>query len=325
MKLPRRQFLHLAAGAVTVSTASRIAMAQVYPSRPITMIVPFAAGGTADLIGRVISEQMKTTLGQSIIIENVSGADGNIGTSRVVRARPDGYTIGLGFITTQVMNGALYSLPFDALNDLAPISPLLEIPIILYGKQTLRAKDLNELIVWLRANPNKAAGTYTNVSKVLFAALRKEFGIQLTLVPYRGEAPAMQDLIAGQIDLLLGTPNALTFMRSGTIKAYAVLSDRRLLQAPEIPTIQEMGLPALSFSGWDGLFAPKGTPTDIIRDLNAAAVEALADSAVRSRFIELGYEIFPRERQTPEAFDSMVKADTEKWWPIIKEFGIKAE
>jgi tripartite-type tricarboxylate transporter receptor subunit TctC len=325
MKLPRRQFLHLAAGAVTVSTASRIAMAQVYPSRPITMIVPFAAGGTADLIGRVISEQMKTTLGQSIIIENVSGADGNIGTSRVVRARPDGYTIGLGFITTQVMNGALYSLPFDALNDLAPISPLLEIPIILYGKQTLRAKDLNELIVWLRANPNKAAGTYTNVSKVLFAALRKEFGIQLTLVPYRGEAPAMQDLIAGQIDLLLGTPNALTFMRSGTIKAYAVLSDRRLLQAPEIPTIQEMGLPALSFSGWDGLFAPKGTPTDIIRDLNAAAVEALADSAVRSRFIELGYEIFPRERQTPEAFDAMVKADTEKWWPIIKEFGIKAE
>jgi tripartite-type tricarboxylate transporter receptor subunit TctC len=299
MKLPRRQFLHLAAGAVTVSTASRIAMAQVYPSRPITMIVPFAAGGTADLIGRVISEQMKTTLGQSIIIENVSGADGNIGTSRVVRARPDGYTIGLGFITTQVMNGALYSLPFDALNDLAPISPLLEIPIILYGKQTLRAKDLNELIVWLRANPNKAAGTYTNVSKVLFAALRKEFGIQLTLVPYRGEAPAMQDLIAGQIDLLLGTPNALTFMRSGTIKAYAVLRD--------------------------GLFAPKGTPTDIIRDLNAAAVEALADSAVRSRFIELGYEIFPRERQTPEAFDSMVKADTEKWWPIIKEFGIKAE
>jgi tripartite-type tricarboxylate transporter receptor subunit TctC len=325
MKLQRRQFLHLAAGAVTVSTASRIAMAQVYPSRPITMIVPFAAGGTTDLIGRVISERMTRTLGRTIIIENVSGADGNIGTSRVLRARPDGYTIGLGFITTQVMNGALYSLPFDVLNDFAPISPLLEIPIILYGNKTLRATDLNELIVWLRANPNRAAGTYTNVSKVLFAALRKEFRIQLTLVPYRGEAPAMQDLIAGEIDLLLGTPNALTLMRSGTIKTYAVLSDRPLLQAPEIPTIQEMGLPSLSFSGWDGLFAPKATPTAIIRDLNAAAVEALADSAVRSRFIELGYEIFPRERQTPEAFGAMVKADSEKWWPIIKEYGLKAE
>jgi tripartite-type tricarboxylate transporter receptor subunit TctC len=288
MKLQRRRFLHLAAGAVTVSAASRIAMAQVYPSRPITMIVPFAAGGTTDLIGRVISERMKSTLGQAIIIENVGGADSNNGTGRVARARPDGYTIGLSYITGQVMNGALYSLPFHVLNDFAPISPLLVTPAILYGKKTLPAKDLNELIVWLQTNPNKAtAASYTSASKVLYASFRKEAGIQLTLVPYRGEAPAMQDLIAGRIDLLLGTTNVLTHMRSGTIKAYAVLSGMRLLQAPEIPTIRELGLPSLSFSGWFGLFAPKGTPRNIISKVNLAAVEALADPAVRSRFVAL--------------------------------------
>jgi tripartite-type tricarboxylate transporter receptor subunit TctC len=326
MKLQLRQFLHLAAGAVMVSTGSRIATAQVYPSRPITMIVPFAAGGTTDLIGRVISERMKSTLGQTIIIENVGGAESNNGTGRVARARPDGHTIGLSYITGQVMNGAIYSLPFDVLNDFAPISPLVVAPAILYGKRTLPAKDLNELIVWLHANPNKAtAASYTSASKVLFASFRKEAGIQLTLVPYRGEAPATQDLIAGQIDLLAGTTNVLTHMRSGTIRAYAVLSGMRLLQAPEIPTIREMGFPSLSFFNWFGLFAPKGTPMDIIGELNAAAVEALADPAVQSRLIELGFELFSRDQQTPAAFSALMKADAEKWWPIIKEFGIKAE
>jgi tripartite-type tricarboxylate transporter receptor subunit TctC len=212
------------------------------------------------------------------------------------------------------------------LNDFAPISPLLVVPLILYGKKTLPSKDLNELIVWLKANPNKAtAATYTSGSKVLFASFRKELGMQLTLVPYRGEAPAMQDLIAGRIDLLLGTTNVLTHMRSGTIKAYAVLSGMRLLQAPEIPTIRELGLPSLSFSGWFGLFAPKGTPMDIIGELNTATVEALADPAVQSRLIELGLEFFPRDQQTPAAFGALMKAEAEKWWPIIKEFGIKAE
>jgi tripartite-type tricarboxylate transporter receptor subunit TctC len=258
MKLQRRRFLHLAAGAVTVSAASRIAMAQVYPSRPITMIVPFAAGGTTDLIGRVISERMKSTLGQAIIIENVGGADSNNGTGRVARARPDGYTIGLSYITGQVMNGALYSLPFHVLNDFAPISPLLVTPAILYGKKTLPAKDLNELIVWLQTNPNKAtAASYTSASKVLYASFRKEAGIQLTLVPYRGEAPATQDLIAGQIDLLAGTTNVLTHMRSGTIKAYAVSSGMRLLQAPEIPTIREMGIRRFPSSTGSGFSRPR--------------------------------------------------------------------
>jgi tripartite-type tricarboxylate transporter receptor subunit TctC len=290
------------------------------------MIVPYAAGGTTDLIGRVISEQMKSTLGQTIVIENVGGGDSNNGTGRVARARPDGYTIGLSYITTQVMNGALYSLPFDVLNDFAPISPLLVAPIILYGKKTLPSKDLNELIVSLKANPNKAtAASYTSASKVLFASFRKELGIQLTLVPYRGEAPATQDLIAGQIDLLLGSTNVLTHVRSGAIKAYAVLGGMRALQAPEIPTVRELGVPSLSFAGWFGLFAPKGTPMDIIGRLNTAAVEALADPAVQSRLIELGFELFPSDQQTPAVFGALMRAEAEKWWPIIKEFGIKAE
>lgn len=326
MKLQRRQFLHLAAGAVTVSTASRIATAQVYPARPITMIVPYTAGGPADLIARVVSERMKNTLGQTIIIENVGGADGSIGSGRVARARPDGYTIGLNYIPTHVLNGAFYSLPYDVLNDFAPISPLFVSPAILYAKETLPAKDLNELIAWLRANPQKAAaGSFTSSSKVLFALFRKETGTQFSVVPYRGEAPAMQDLIAGRIDLLLGSPIPLKLVQSGTIKAYAVLSGMRLLQAPEIPTIREMGFPSLSFPGWFGLFAPGGTPTDVIRKLNAAAVEATADPAVRYRFIELGYEFYPPDQQTPETLGALVKAGAENWWPIIKEYGLKAE
>jgi tripartite-type tricarboxylate transporter receptor subunit TctC len=327
-KFPRRTFLQLAAGVAALPTVWRIARAQAYPARPITMIVPFPAGGPADLIGRVVGERMKSKLKQPVVVENIGGADGNNGTARVVRARPDGYTIGLGHSSTHVLNGAFYSLPYDILNDFAPISPLLVNSGILYAKKTLAAKDLNELIAWLKTNPNKAtAATFTSSNKLLFAYFQKETGTQFTLVPYRGGAPAMQDLISGQIDLVHSAPapNDLTLVRSGTIKAYAVFSGTRLVQAPEIPTIHEMGWPSLSFAGWFGLFAPRGTPRDIVRGLNAAAMEALADPAVRSRFIELGYELFPRNQQTPEAFSALVKADAEKWWPIIKAMTIKPE
>jgi len=325
---PRRTFLQLAAGVAALPTVSRIARAQSYPARPITMIVPFPAGGPADLIGRVVGERMKSTLKQPVIVENIGGADGNNGTGRLARARPDGYTIGLGHSSTNVLNGAFYSLPYDVLNDFAPISSLLKNSGILYAKKTLPANDLKELIAWLKANPNRAAAaSFTSANKLLFAYFQKETGTQFTLVPYRGGAPAMQDLIGGQIDLLYSAPapNDLTLVRSGTIRAYAVFSGTRLLQAPEIPTIHEMGWPSLSFAGWFGLFAPKGTPTDIVRQLNAAAMEALADPAVRSRFIELGYELFPRDQQTSEAFSAIVKADAEKWWPIIRAMAIKTE
>jgi tripartite-type tricarboxylate transporter receptor subunit TctC len=305
---------------------SHIAKAQAYPSRPITMIVPAVAGGPIDTIGRVLVERMRTSLGRPIIIENIGGADGSIGAGRSARAKPDGYTIELGYLGNHVLNGAFYSLQYDVLNDFEPISPLATAPGALFARKTMPPKDLNELIAYLKANPNKVSvGIISLGGRVLSAFLQKETGAQLTLVPYRGAALARQDLAAGHIDLFFDTPDALELMRAGSIRAYAATSDTRLALAHDIPTFRELGLPALSWSAWYGLFAPKGTPSDIIGTLNAAVVEALADRAVRSRLIDLGFEVFPRERQTPEALGALVKADAEKSWPIIKAAGIKPE
>jgi tripartite-type tricarboxylate transporter receptor subunit TctC len=289
--------------------------------------VPFSPGGPVDAIARVFAERMRGVLGQPFIIENVSGAGGSIGTGRAARAKPDGYTIDLGIFSTHVLNGAFYPLPYDVLNDFAPVSPLGTTALIFYGKKTMPAKDLPGLVDWLRANPNKASmGIVVSSFHLLAAFFQKETATQFTFVPYRGAAPAIQDLAAGQIDLLFMTPDALPLVRAGSIKAYAVTGDTRLAQAPDIPTFGEMGLPAVSsYSGWFGLFAPKGTPKDIIGTLDAAVVEALADPAVQSRLADLGMEIFSRDQQTPEALGARVKADAEKWWPLIKELGIKAE
>jgi tripartite-type tricarboxylate transporter receptor subunit TctC len=326
MKIPRRKFLRLATGTAVLPAVSRIAQAQTYPSRPVTMIVPFPAGGSADAVGRVVAEGMRGSLGQPIIMENISGADGSIGTGRVARARPDGYTIELGAIAPHMLNAALYSLPYDVLNDFAPIAPLATNPHFLFGRKAMPAKDLKELVAWLKANPNKAsAGIAVTSFRMETAFFQKETGTQFTLVPYRGGAPAVQDLVAGQIDLLFNTPDVLPLVRAGNIKAYATTSDARLSIAPDIATFAEMGLPTLSFSAWFAFFAPRGTPREIIGRLNGATVQALADPAVRSRLVDLGYDVFPRERQTPEALRALQKSDAEKWWPIIKELGIKAE
>jgi tripartite-type tricarboxylate transporter receptor subunit TctC len=324
MKFLRRTFLQFAGAAAMAPSFSRVARAQAYPARPITMIAPFAAGGPTDVIGRVVAERMRRSLGQPVVIENVTGAEGSIGTGRVARAKVDGYTIGLGSVSTHALNGAFYSLQYDVLKDFAPISPLGAFPYVLYARKTMPANDLRELIAWLKANPNKAsAGVPSGGLHLVTAFFEKQTGTQFTLVPYRGN-PA-QDLVAGHIDLGFNTPDQLPLVRAGSVKVYAVTSDTRNVMAPDIPTFGEMGLPALSFSAWTGLFAPKGTPQDIIGKLNTAAVEALADPAVRSRLIDLGLEIFPREQQRPEALGAMVKADAEKWWPIIRELGIRAE
>ena len=326
MKPARRTFLRLAACAVSLPAMWRAARAQTYPTRPITMIVPLAAGGLTDVVGRVVADRMTKSIGQPIIVENVSGADGSIGVGRAARARPDGYTIVLGYFGSHVVNGAYYSLPYDVINDFAPISLLVTFPLALIARKTMPAQNLNELVAWLKANPSLAsAGTVAAGQRLVSAFFRKETGTQFTFVPYRGESAAMQDLIAGQIDLLFYSLDSLPLARSGSIKAYAVTGDTRSVLAPEIPTMAEMGLPAVSYSTWFGFFAPKGTPREIISKLNAVVVEALADPAVRSRLIDLGLEIFPRERQTPEALGTLQRADAEKWWPRIKEFGIKAE
>jgi tripartite-type tricarboxylate transporter receptor subunit TctC len=290
------------------------------------MIVPFAAGGGTDAVGRVVAERMRGLIGQPITIENVVGADGSIGTGRAAGARPGGYTIVLGILDTHVLNGAFYSLQYDVLNDFASVAPLVTNPITLFARKTLPANDLRELMGWLEANPNRAsAGIQTVGFRLLMEFFRKGIGTQFALVPYRGSAPAMQDLRAGRIDLAFGGGDSLPLMRAGSVKAYAVASDTRAAIAPDIPTFAEMGLSTLSYSQWFGLFAPRRTPRNIIGKLNTAAVEAMADPSVRSRLGDLGMENFPHERQTPEVLAALVKADAEKWWPIMKEFGIKAE
>jgi tripartite-type tricarboxylate transporter receptor subunit TctC len=326
MKLHRRGFLHLAVGATALSTALRSVRAQTYPTRPITMIVPAGPGTGFDTTARIVAERMRGSLKQPIVVENVPGADGNLGTGRAARSRPDGYTIMMGSNSTHVLNAALYSLPYDVLNDFAPISPVVMTPYALFAKRTMQAKDLHELIAWLKANPNKALIGFSLASNhVLSAYFQKETATQFTQVPYRGGGPAVQDLVAGQIDLYFSNLIQLPLVRAGSIKAYAVTSDRRLEIAPDIPTFAELGLPTMSRSGWTGLFAPKGTPKEIISSLNTAVVDALADPAVRSRLVDFADEILPPERWTPEALRALQKSDAEKWWPIIKAANIKAE
>jgi tripartite-type tricarboxylate transporter receptor subunit TctC len=269
---------------------------------------------------------MRHSLGQSIIIENVGGANGSIGIGRAARASPDGYTIVLGGFSPNVLNGVLYTLQYDVVRDFAPISPLTVIPFVLLSRKGFPANNLRELIEWLKSHPDTASAAVTIASvHLLTASFRKQTGARFAIVPYRGGAPAMQDLVAGHIDLYFDTPLQFPLVRAGSIKAYAVTTDRRLILAPDIPTFTEMGLPELSLSGWYGLFAPKGTPKSVILQLNSAVVDALTDPAVRSRLADLGHDIFPREEQTPDALSLLQRADAEKWWPLIREFGIKGE
>jgi tripartite-type tricarboxylate transporter receptor subunit TctC len=309
--------------------ATGVAAAETYPSRPITLIVPFAPGGLADVTGRIAAEGMRGPLGQTIVIENVGGANGSIGTGRVARAAPDGYTIVLGIWNTHVSNGATYALHYDVVHDFEPIALLADAPLLLVAKRAFPANDLKELIAWLKANPDKASmGTVGSGSPghLLSLLLQQQTGTRFALVAYRGAGPQTQDLVAGQIDIAFANPaTSLPHVRAGSIKAFAVTAKNRLAVAPEIPSMDEAGLPGLHFSLWAALFAPRGTPSDIIGKLNAAAVSTLGDASLREKLTGQGLEIPPRERQTPDALAAYQKAEIEKWWPIIKAAGIKAE
>jgi tripartite-type tricarboxylate transporter receptor subunit TctC len=329
MTVPRRRFLQLAAGAAALPALSHTALAQTYPSRPISMIVPFPAGGATDTLGRLLGERMRGTLGQPVVIENVAGAAGSIGVGRAVRAAPDGYTLSIGTSTTHVLIGALYSLPFDLLKDLEPIALIATEPLLVVAKKALPANNLKELIAWLKANPDKASAGIAGVGAtghVTGLAFQQETGTRYQFVPYRGNGPAMQDLIAGQIDLMIEpSSNFLAQVRAGSLKAFAITAKTRLAAAPDIPTVDEAGLPGFHASLWYGLWVPKNTPQDIVAKLNAALVEALEAPPVRTRLAELGPVIAPRDQQTPAALAAFQKAELEKWWPIIKAANIKGE
>jgi tripartite-type tricarboxylate transporter receptor subunit TctC len=309
--------------------AAMDAGAQVYPAHPITVVVPFPAGGPSDTLVRILGEQMREPLGQPIVVENVAGASGSIGAGRVARAQPDGHTLILGSWVTHVVNSAVYTLKYDVVADFEPVALIGTNPLLIVAKKTIPANDLNELIGWLKANQDKAtqgttgAGTALNIAGVFF---QKETGMRIPFVVYRGGALAIQDLVAGQIDMMIDiAANSLPQVLAGSVKAFAVTDRRRLAAAPAIPTVDEAGLPGLYVSIWFALWAPKGTPKDAVGKLNAAVVGALADAATRQRLADLGLEIAPPEQQTPEALGTYHKAEIERWWPIIKAAGIKAE
>jgi tripartite-type tricarboxylate transporter receptor subunit TctC len=308
---------------------SAITTAQPYPTRNLTMIVPFPAGGATDTLARYLAEQMRGILGQSIIIENVAGAAGSIGVGRAVRAPAGGYTLSIGTSTTHMLTGGLYALPFDLLRDLEPIIEIGSEPLLIAGRKSLPVDDLSGLIAYLKANPDKASVGIAGVGAAGHLAgisFQKETGTTFQFVPYRGNAPAMQDLLAGQIDFMIEpSSNFRSLIATGSIKPFAVTGKTRLSSSSDIPTADEAGLSGFVASLWYGLWVPKNTPKDIVEKLNATMRQVLADPAVESRFADLGIEISPRDQQSPETLRAFQKAEMERWWPIIKASNLKAE
>ena len=306
-----------------------IAAAQNYPTRPITMIVPFPAGGATDTLARFLAEQMRPILGQPVVIENVGGAAGSLGVGRAVRSAADGYTLSIGTSTTHMLTGGLYALPFDLLKDLEPIIQIGSEPLLIVGKKNLPADDLKGLIGWLKANPDKASVGVAGVGAtghLTGISFQKETGTKFQFVPYRGNGPAMQDLLSGQIDFMIEpSSNFRALLGAGSVTPYAITGKARLPSSPDIPTADEAGLSGFFASLWYGLWVPKDTPKDIVARLNATMLQVLADPQVQKRFAELGIGIAPPAQQSPEALRAYQKAEAERWWPIIKASNIKVD
>src|SRR5258706_2962138 len=317
------------AALIALLIPGRGASAQNYPSRPITIIVPFSAGGPSDVMARVLAERMKVALGEAVLIENVTGAGGSIGVGRAVRSPPDGYTISFGHLGTHVANGPIYKLGYDLVTDLEPVVLLPSNPMLIVSKNAVPAKSLQELLAWLKARPTPAtagtagAGSGSHIAGLYFENVT---GIKLQYLPYRGTAPAMNDLVAGQIDLIIDqTSNSISQVRAGTIRAYAVTADKRVEQAPDVPTTDETGLPGFHMTLWSDLLVPKGTPNAIVAKLNASAVDALDDPAVRKQLENLGLQMPPADQLSPAALGNWQKAEIAKWWPMIKAANVKVD
>jgi tripartite-type tricarboxylate transporter receptor subunit TctC len=315
-------------GAAILGMAA-IAHAQTYPSRVITIIVPLPPGGATDTLARTLADHMRDSLGQPVVVENLPGAGGTLGVARVVRAAPDGYTLSIGNWATHMASAASYPVQYDLLRDLEPVAKLADTPLWIVAKNALPVKDLKELIAWLKTNQGKAAAGIVGTGSgghICGLSFQNATGTRYQFVPYRGGAPAMHDLVAGHIDFMCDmAANSLPQVRSGGIKPIAVMSRTRWFAAPDVPTAEEMGVPGLAISLWHGMWAPKGTPKEIVARLNAAVVQALADPAVQKRFTDQGHEVAPRDQQASDAFGAYHKAEIEKWWPIIKGANIKNE
>src|SRR5580658_243862 len=329
MKFQRRHFLKGAVGIAALPALSRFAMADTYPSRPITVVCPFAAGGATDILARVLADPMGKALGQTVIVEDLAGAAGGIGVAKVVHSLADGYTLSIGTLTTHVLIGGLYKLDFDLLGDLTPIAELAYEPLLICVKNSLPVHNLKELIAWLKDNPGKASvgipgvGSTGNLAGLSF---QKATGTSFQFVPYRGDGPAVQDMMAGQIDMMIEPSSNFTAqVQAGTIRAIAVPAKTRMTSLPDVPTTDEAGLPGFYASIWFGLWAPKGTPKDVVAKLNAATVTALADPNVKDRLAKLGQTVSSRDMQTPEALGKFQKAEAAKWWPVIQDANIKVD
>ena len=314
---------------VTLLAGSAAALGQAYPNRQISLVVPFAAGGPTDTLARIMGERMGRTLGQTVVVENTSGAAGSIGVGRVARAPADGYTVGIGHWSTHVVNGAIYNLQYDLLKDFEPVALIASNPQLVVARTAVPARDLRELTAWVKANQGRISvgtagvGAASHIGGLYYQNI---IGAKLQFVPYRGTGPALQDLMAGHLDLMFDqASNALPHVRGGKIRAFAVTSKTRIPAAPDVPTVDEAGLNGLYIAIWHGIWVPRGTPKEVIARLNAAVVETLADPAVRQRLADLGQEIPSREQQTPEALGTYHKAEIDKWWPLIKAEGIKPE
>lgn len=309
------------------STAS----AQNFPSRPITIVVPFSAGGPSDAMSRILAEHMKTTLGEAILIENVTGAGGSLGVGRAAKSPPDGYTISFGHLGTHVANGAIYKLGYDLVGDLEPLVLLPSNPMIIVSKNAVPAKSLKELLDWLKSKPASApatagtagAGSGSHIAGLYFENVT---GIKLQYVPYRGTGPAMTDLVAGQIDLIVDQlSNSIAQVRAGNIRGYAVTDTQRVASASDVPTTDEAGLPGFHMTLWSGMWVPKGTPKEIVAKLNASAVAALSDPGVRKQLENLGLRMPPQDQMSPAALGTWQQAEIAKWWPMIKAANVKVE
>ncbi|MHC2438113.1 tripartite-type tricarboxylate transporter receptor subunit TctC [Bradyrhizobium sp. USDA 4451] len=322
----RRTIWAALAALLTITSPAR---AETYPAHPITIVVPFAAGGPSDAMARILGEHMKQSLGEVLLIENVTGAGGSIGVGRAVRSAPDGYTVSFGHLGTHVANGAIYKLGYDLVTDLEPVVLLPSNPMIIVSKNAVPATSLKELLAWLKSRPEPptagtaGAGSGSHIAGLYFENVS---GIKLQYVPYRGTGPALNDLVAGQIDIIVDqTSNSINQVRAGNIRAYAVTDSKRVANAPEVPTVDEAGLPGFHMTLWSGLWVPKGTPKEIVTKLNAAAVAAMADPTVQKQLENLGLQMPPKDQLTPEALGAWQRAEIAKWWPMIKAANVKVD